>query len=544
MWGIGLTGEGNDVARHPSIVLVGIGGGGSRILSDCVDQILKYQVVDRYQCLARAIHANSDRPLTFIVDTSSDPTKEGFFENIPPSQKISLSLAARGMSRGAGGRPGRAAKVMLNNDVVENLAKNLYKPISEIEPAIVVIIHTADGGTGGGLTPEVLLHLGYYLPMSTMFWVFTVLPQRSALSLKGPRTVAPVMGRLLKIARQISTRDFTNIPYQCREIIDKSITRKPTDQSYEFQHSRVAIFPVSNQHFAQCWKGIEGRTGEGASGDLKEIREEVLNPFPIELLSQALYPFLKYAMADTEEQSWMQENWPLGPIDIPDIMAGCTPERPFVIPHLWIDPTLEDAGATDAVLDDLVGGVIDLQQIDVIGDDGIPDLFTFRGSSAPLFEHRTTSVYCIPIYPDGSRYFDTISDFVGDVWFPKLSARLKYISGREGTKVGIISHSANLKPQPIPGPEKGGKLGFQDGLLVTLLFGAVPEDLPVWLEAAWDIVDAYKTDDSWEISFYDANDWLREVARYCGWPEWPSKRYMRLGPTGNLEPIPEPPKED
>jgi len=548
VWGIEVLDQRNGEVKHPSIVLVGIGGGGSRILSDCVDQILKYQVVDRYQCLARAIHANSERPLTFIVDTSSDPTKEGFFENIPPAQKISLSQTARGMSRGAGGRPGRAAKVMLNNDVVQNLAENLYKPISEIEPAIVVIIHTADGGTGGGLTPEVLQHLGYYLPMSTMFWVFTVLPQRNALALKGPRTVAPVMGRLLKIARQISVRDFTNIPYQCREIIDKSITRKPTDQSYEFQHSRIAIFPVSNQHFAQCWKGrvppgAAPAPGSGAAGDLKEIREEVLNPFPIELLSQALYPFLKYAMADPDEQAWMQENWPLGPIDIPDIMAGCTPERPFVIPHLWIDPTVEDDCATDAVLDELVEGVIDLQQIDVIGDDGIPDLFTFRGSSAPLFEHRTTSVYCIPVYPDGSRYFDTISDFVGDVWFPKLSARLKYISGREGTKVGIISHSANLKPQPIPGPEKGGKLGFNDGLLVSLLFGAVPEDLPVWLEAAWDIVDSYKTDDSWEISFYDANDWLREVATYCGWSEWPSKRYMRLGPTGALEPIPEPPKE-
>jgi hypothetical protein len=308
------------------------------------------------------------------------------------------------MSRGAGGRPGRAAKVMLNNDVVSNLAENLYKPISDIEPAIVVIIHTADGGTGGGLTPEVLQHLGYYLPLSTVFWVFTVFPQRTALALAGPRTVALVMGRLLKVARQISNRDFTNIPYTCRETIDKSITRRDTDQSYEFQHSRVAIFPVSNQHFAQCWKGR----------DLKEIREEVLNPFPIELLSQALYPFLKYAMADTDEQAWMQENWPLGPIDIPDIMAGCTPERPFVVPHLWMDPTVGDGTATDRVVDDIVRGVIDLHQIDVIGDDGVPDLFTYTGCSVNLFESRTTSMYCIPVYPDGSAYFDTFGDFVGD----------------------------------------------------------------------------------------------------------------------------------
>ena len=51
---------------------------------------------------------------------------------------------------------------------------------------------------------------------------------------------------------------------------------------------------------------------------MKEIREEVLNPFPIEVLSQALYPFLKYSVAEPEEQSWMQKNWPLGPIDIPE----------------------------------------------------------------------------------------------------------------------------------------------------------------------------------------------------------------------------------
>ncbi|MGA1872518.1 MAG: hypothetical protein ACMUHY_02505, partial [Thermoplasmatota archaeon] len=186
-----MDGEEIEERRHPSIVLIGIGGGGSRILSDGVEQIMNYDVVDRYQCLARAIKLHGEKPLAFIVDTSSDPTREGFFENIPDEQKISLSMAARGMSRGAGGRPGRAAKAMLNNDVVENLAENLYAPISREEPAIVVIIHTADGGTGGGLTPEILQHLGYSLPMSTIFWVFTVLPQRTALALQGPRTVAP-----------------------------------------------------------------------------------------------------------------------------------------------------------------------------------------------------------------------------------------------------------------------------------------------------------------------------------------------------------------
>ncbi len=504
--------------EHPPIVLIGIGGGGSRILSEGIEKILDYQVVDRYQCLARAIRATTERPLTFIVDTSSDPTRKGFFENIPQEQKISLSEVARGMSRGAGGRPGRAAKAMLNDDVVANLAENLYKPISEVAPAIVVIIHTADGGTGGGLTPEVLYHLGYYLPLSTIFWVFTVLPQRTALSLKGPRTVAPVMGKLLKVAKRISNRDFTSIPYTCREVIDKFIERREEDQSYEFEHSRVAIFPLSNQHFAQCWKGYTKR----------EIREEVLNPFPVELLSQALYPFLKYAVADPEQQTWMQQNWPLGPIDIPDIMAGLTPIRPFVIPHLWIDPRIDDEGDIDKVLDDLIDGVIDLERIDVIGDDGIPDLFTFTGSSAPLFESRVTSVYCVPVYPEGSKYFDDISDFVGDVWFPRLTGRLNFITGREGLTLGIISHSANLKPQPISGPMEGGKLGFDDGLLVTLLFGAIPDDLPVWLEVTRDIVEGYRTDDFWEISGYDSNDWLRELATYIGWTDWPLKTYIDI----------------
>ncbi|NIP33538.1 MAG: hypothetical protein GWN18_01265, partial [Thermoplasmata archaeon] len=67
-----------------------------------MDKVLEYKVVDRYECIARAIRAESERPLTFIVDTSTDPTRKGFFENIPADQKISLSESAKGMSRGAG----------------------------------------------------------------------------------------------------------------------------------------------------------------------------------------------------------------------------------------------------------------------------------------------------------------------------------------------------------------------------------------------------------------------------------------------------------
>ncbi len=513
-----MQSEWEEETEHPSIVMVGIGGGGSRILSDGVDKILEFEVVDRYKCLARAIRATATKPLTYIVDTSTDPTREGFFKNIPTDQKISLSSVAKGMSRGAGGRPGRAAKAMLNADVVENLAKNLYKPIADEHPAIVVIIHTADGGTGGGLTPEILQHLAYCLPSSTIFWVFTVLPQRNALSLQGPRTVAPVLGKLLRVARKISNHDFTHIQYKSREVINRFIERRKTDKSYEFKHSRIALFPLSNEHFAQCFKGYSK----------KEIREEVLNPFPIELLSQALYPFLKYAVTNPEEQEWMQKHWPLGPIDIPDIMAGLTPERPLVIPHLWLDPKVGDEEDTQRVLDDLIDGRIDLRQIDVIGDDGIPDLFTYTGTSTGLFEARATSVYCVPVYPKGSEYFDEISDFVGSDWFPRLSSRLSFITGMEGLRTGIISHAANLKPQPIPGPMEGGKLGFDNGLLVTLLFGAIPDDFPVWLEVTRDIVSEYKTEDFWEISGYDANDWLRELAMYIGWSDWPTKRYMEV----------------
>ncbi|UCC93300.1 MAG: hypothetical protein JSW25_01100, partial [Thermoplasmata archaeon] len=164
----------------------------------------------------------------------------------------------------------------------------------------------------------------------------------------------------------------------------------------------------------------------------------------------------------------------------------------------------------------------------VLHEDGIPDLFTFSGTSARLYESRVTSLYCIPVYPEGSQYFDEISDFVADGWFPQVSDNLNFITGRVGLTLGVISHSANLKPQPIPGPTEGGKLGFDDALLVTLLFGAIPYDLPIWLEATRDIVKNLKTEDFWEISGYDASDWLRELATYIGWTDWPTKKYIEI----------------
>ncbi|MCU0799866.1 MAG: hypothetical protein MUC62_09390 [Candidatus Thermoplasmatota archaeon] len=130
------------------------------------------------------------------------------------------------------------------------------------------------------------------------------------------------------------------------------------------------------------------------------------------------------------------------------------------------------------------------------------------------------------MYPKGSRYFDDIANYVSDEWFPKLSSKLKYITGREGLRIGVISHSANLKPQPLPSPREGKKLGFDNALLVTLLFGAIPDDLPIWLESTRDIIDGYKTEEMWEISGYDAMEWLREVATYLGWTDWPYKNYM------------------
>ncbi len=509
-----------DEQKMPSIVIVGVGGGGSRIISDGLEKIVNYQMVDRYQCLTKATQANSEKPHVFIVDTSADPTRKGFFENIPQDQKISLSAAARGMSRGAGGRPGRAAKAILNEDVVKTLVEKLYKPIADISPAIVVVVHTADGGTGGGLTPELIHHLAYALPLSTIFWVFTVLPKRNPLSMRGPRTVAPNMGKLLQVARnvaqQVTRADFSNIPYTCRNAIDASIKRNASDQSYEFNCSRIALFPLSNHHFAQCSKDFKK----------KEIREEVLNPFPIELLSQALYPFLKYTVATQEQQSWMQENWPLGPIDIPDIMAGLTPERPFIVPHLWIDPKIDDEAEIERVLNNFREGHIDLDRVQNDNSKDEFGLFTFTGAPSGLHEFRASSIYCIPVYPECSEYFDDFGDFVSDEWFPKLSGSLNYIGGSEGTTTGVISHAANLKPQPIPNAPPELNLGFKNGLLITLHFGAIPADLPIWLEATRDILAESKTDDFWELPRYEADNWLTPLANYLGWMNWPKQKYL------------------
>lgn len=507
-----------DEQKIPSIVIVGIGGGGSRIISDGLEKIVSYQMVDRYNCLAKATRANSDKPYFFIVDTSADPTRKGFFENIPQEQKISLSTAARGMSRGAGGRPGRAAKAVLNEEVFMSLIEKLYKPIADVGPAIVVVVHTADGGTGGGLTPEVIHHLAYALPLSTIFWVFTVLPRRNSLSMRGPRTVAPNMGRLLEVARQVSEQNYFRISYNWQYLIDTVIEKKEADSSYEFNCSRIALFPLSNHHFAQCSKDY-GR---------KEIREEVLNPFPIELLSQALYPFLKYTVTTLEQRSWMQENWPLGPIDIPDIMAGLTPERPFIIPHLWIDPKIDDEAEIEKVLNNFRAGNIELDRIQNDDSEDQFGLFTFTGASSGLHEFRASSIYCIPIYPECSEYFDDFGDFVSDEWFPKLSGALNYIGGSHGNTTGVISHAANLKPQPIPDAPPELSLGFKNGLLVTLNFGAIPTDLPIWLEATRDIVEENKTEDFWELSGTDARNWLRPLYNYLGWNEWPIKKYMEL----------------
>jgi len=504
-----------DVKRGlPPIVLVGVGGGGSRILSEGLEKLHKYSQLDRYACLLEAIDTGEGEPHVFIVDTSSDPTTKGFFTNIPIDHKISLSNSIKGMSRGAGGKPGRAVKAILNEDVSRTLAKQLYKPINDIGPAIVVFMHTADGGTGGGLTPELIQQLAYVLPQSTVFWVFTVMPTMTNLSLQGPRTVGPNIGKMLKVIRRISEQDYNKIPFECREAIREIVPHKRTDKSYEFQHSRIALFPMSNDHFAQCSEGFSRM----------EIREEILNPFPMELLSQALYPFLKYVVSTEEEQQWMQKYWPMGPIDIPDIMAGVHPDRPIVTPHLWIDPGGWDTGKPEEVIENLKNGIISLEKTEGDVKEGLPELFTFTGAPSSLFEFRATSIYCVPVYPEGSSYFDTFSDLVSDEWFPKLSSELNYVGGANGIKVGVINHSANLKPQPITRP-KEHILGFENGLLVTLIFGAIPEDFPVWLKATKNIMRDHKTEEMWELSFYDANDWLNELGRYIGWKDWLTQEY-------------------
>ncbi len=504
-------------------MLVGVGGGGSRILSEGLVKVDKNRHIDRYVCLSRAIAQDDEVPHTFIVDTSSDPSTPGFYRNIPKAHKISLSGSIRGMSRGAGGRPGRATKAVLNTEVARILAEKLYKPIADISPAIVVFIHTADGGTGGGLTPELLHQLAYVLPMSTVFWVFTVMPQQSALSLKGPRTVGPNLGKMLDVIRRVCDRKYDRIPFQCREAIRAVVPVAKKERSDEFKFSRIAMFPMSNHHFAKCWKDRQEK-GQGRRGRGRvEIREEVLNPFPIEVLSQALYPFLKYKIASLEEQQWMQHYWPMGPIDIPDIMAGVSFDRPIIIPHLLIDPDLDDKEATKKVIADLKEGDIHLERIEGDVESGLPDTFTFIGTPTELSGFRASSLYCVPIYPEGSPYFDYFGDQVSDQWFPRLSGSLNFIGGRKGEMVGVISHSANLKPQPIPRP-KDHTLGFDNGLLVTLIFGAVPPDFEVWLDATKKIVDDHKTQEKWELSYYDANTWLSILADYVGWPEWPKPK--------------------
>jgi hypothetical protein len=506
---LGVIMDDSEGRRIPAIVLVGIGGGGSRILSEGLDKINSSKDIDRYACIAQAISADSPEPHVFIVDTSSDPTTKGFYSNIPTPHKISLSSSIKGMSRGAGGKPGRAAKAILNTDVSTTLAEKLYRPIMEIGPAIVVLMHTADGGTGGGLTPELLQQLSYVLPMSTVFWVFSVMPTQSDLSLQGPRTVAPNIGKLLKVIRWITTEDYSHIPFDCREAIRSVAPMRRKDKSYEFKHSRIAIFPMSNDHFAQCHKGHSKR----------EIREEVLNPFPIEVLSQALYPFLKYVVSTPSEQEWMQDHWPMGPIDLPDIMAGVSPDRPLVLPHLWIDPEGWEDGRMENVIKDLKEGKIILEMTEGNKEEGLPDVFTFTGAPTSLFQFRANSIYCIPICPEGSKYFDDFGDIVSDIWFPKLSGQMNFIGGADGRKTGIISHSANLKPQPVPKPTTG-RFGFESGILVTLIFGGIPEDFITWLRATRNILMNHKTEKMWELSYYDANDYLKEVALYIGWRDW------------------------
>ena len=500
--------------KMPPIVLVGVGGGGSRILSEGLEKLQNHPNLDRYSCLLRTIRADEPEPHVFIVDTSSDPKTEGFYRNIPMSHKISLSGSIKGMSRGAGGKPGRAVKAVLNEEVSRTLAEQLYKPINDIGPAIVVFMHTADGGTGGGLTPELIQQLAYVLPQSTVFWVFTVMPTMTSLSLQGPRTVGPNLGKMLKVIRRIAERDFNEIPFECREAIRQTVPQKRQDRSYDFLHSRVALFPMSNDHFAQCSKGHSRM----------EIREEILNPFPMELLSQALYPFLKYVVATEEEQQWMQKHWPMGPIDIPDIMAGVQPDRPIVTPHLWIDPEGFGQGGPEKIIQELKDSIIHLEKTEGDVEEGLPDSFTFTGAPSGLFEFRATSMYCIPVYPNGSKYFDEFGDMISDEWFPKLSGAMNFVGGSDGKKVGIISHSANLKPQPISRP-KDKQLGFENGLLVTLVFGAIPSDFPVWLKATKDIMREHKTEEMWELSFYDANDCLNELGRYIGWRDWMTQEY-------------------
>ena len=65
--------------RIPAIVLIGIGGGGSRITSEGLEKINKLKDIDRYACIAQSLSTDSEKPNVFIVDTSADPTTKGFY---------------------------------------------------------------------------------------------------------------------------------------------------------------------------------------------------------------------------------------------------------------------------------------------------------------------------------------------------------------------------------------------------------------------------------------------------------------------------------
>ena len=141
---LGVTVDDEEVRKIPAIAIVGVGGGGSRILSEGLDKINKLQDIDRYSCIAKVIRADSEKPHVFIVDTSSDPNTKGFYTNIPKDHKISLSGSIKGMSRGAGGKPGRAAKALLNKEVSRTLAEkfSLAKKV-RIIPLLSVILYSS-----------------------------------------------------------------------------------------------------------------------------------------------------------------------------------------------------------------------------------------------------------------------------------------------------------------------------------------------------------------------------------------------------------------
>jgi len=499
-----------DSIHPPRIVLLGIGGGGSRILSEGIAKFLQYKQLDRYRSILDATGGFTKRPYWYLVDTSVDPLQPGFYPSIPRENRVSLSKLVDGVSRGAGGKPGRAADAMRSDAVAGILAEELYKPFRAISPSIVVLIHSADGGTGGGLTPELLLQLGYALPESTVFWVFSVLPIQSELALSGPRTVGCALGRLLQVARNVSDERFDEIPFVCREAIDRLQGHRPTDGGYNFEHSRVALFPLSNDHFAQCWE------------DRKEveIRHELLNPFPLEILGVTLHPYLRYHYSDPKEQAWMQDNWPLGPVDIPDIMAGISKERPFVVPHVWFDPSDWSEEAMTRVVAAAAEGKISYVKEDFDAT-GRFRPFDFTGAGTAFEAFGATRVYCLPTYPQGSPVFDDIQSLVSNRWFPLMASKMKYFSVMEGG-TGHVTHAANLKPQPFPASTPDHQLDFDRGMLVSLLFGAVPADFPVWIRATTSIIAKRETEAYWEIPTADAHKILLDLAKYSGmdWTPW------------------------